>query len=174
MIDGVSITDRVSEASDDITALAAGRSASEGLVLLPDVLSPIDGELIGGFRPPAQALRVSALKRGIPVELALPEGAKAGFYSEHTADWVLPLILGVPTAIVASLVATQLQRGLDAWRSRGTARVPTVRYREAITEGREDRTYVREIEGPADAVLEWLKEERGAVPEIEAGDDDEA
>jgi hypothetical protein len=172
MTDNVSVKDRIIGASDDIAALVAGRSAPQGLVLLPDVLSPIDGELIGGFRPPAQALRVLALKRGITVELALPEGAKAGFYSEHTADWVLPLILGVPSAVVATLIATQLQRGLDAWRSRGTARVPTVRYREAITEGREGRAHIREIEGPADAVLEWLKEERGGTPELEAGNDE--
>jgi hypothetical protein len=104
MIIGLNVVDRTREAPDDIAALAADRSAVEGLVLLPDALSLVDGDLVGGFSPEAQGLRVAAIEQGVPVELALPAGAKPGYYSERAADWVLPLILGVPTSVVSSLI----------------------------------------------------------------------
>ena len=133
-------------------------------------LAPADGDLIGGF-PEAQGLRVAAIEQDVPVELALPAGAKPGYYSEHAADWVLPLILGVPTSVVSSLIATYLQRRLDTWRSGGGERPPTARYREAIIDSPSGPVHIREIEGPPEAVLEWLSQERGSTAELEEGDD---
>jgi hypothetical protein len=61
----------------------------EALVLLPDTLSPVDGQMVAGFRQGAQALRVRAEKEGVPVKVIVPEGAPPGHYSEHAAEWVL-------------------------------------------------------------------------------------
>lgn len=158
------IDERVVPAAEHVAALALERLDSMGLVLLPDSLSPLGKELVAGFRPEAQDLRVAAIEGGIAVDVALPEGAKAGHYTEHAADWVLPLILGVPTSVVATLIATHLQRRLDAWRSSGPDRLPVVRYREVHAESPDGPVRVREIEGPADEVLDWLREERGALP----------
>jgi hypothetical protein len=125
-------------------------------VLLPETLSPINGQMVAGFRDGAQTLRVRAKQEGVPVEVVVPEGTQPGHYAEHTADWVLPLILGLPTATVAQLLANEIQRWIDDWRDRGRSRTPTLRYREVVVDEATRKTEVRELEGPADEVADWI------------------
>jgi hypothetical protein len=132
-----------------------GRRA-DALVLLPDSLSLVDGQAVAGFREGAQALRVHAKQATVPVEVFLPEGARAGYYAEHAADWVLPLVLGVPGAVVAQLIANEIQRRIDAWREQGRSRMPRLRYREVVIDVTTQKTTVRELEGPADEVADWI------------------
>lgn len=132
------------------------RRRGDALVLLPDTLSPVDGQIVAGFREGAQALRVRAREEGIPVEVVVPEGARPGQYSEHAAEWVLPLILGVPAATVAQLIANEIQRWIDAWREQGRSRTPTLRYREVLVDEATQKATVRELEGPADEVADWI------------------
>lgn len=133
------------------------RRRREGaLVLLPDTLLPVDGQMVASFRDGAQALRVRARQEGVPVEVVVPEGARAGHYSEHAAEWVLPLILGVPAATVAQVIADQIQRWIDAWREQGRSRMPTLRYREVLVDEATQRTRMRELEGPAEEVVDWI------------------
>jgi hypothetical protein len=137
------------------------RRAANELVLIPDEVSPVDGQTVAGFRPATQALRVRAKEAGVPVQLVVPEGAVAGQYAERAAEWVLPLLLGVPGQVVGQLIANYLQDRLDHWRGKGNTRVPTVRYREVVIEDASSRSVVREIEGPADEMAAWLRQ--GAV-----------
>jgi hypothetical protein len=109
--------------------------------------------------------RVDAIEAGLDVELVVPSDARAGEYSEHAADWVLPLMLSVPGGAVAALVANEIQRRLDAWRAaRKEARTPIARYREVVLD--QDRQTMRqiEIEGPADELAEWLRGRSLAEP----------
>lgn len=137
----------------------------DALVLLPDTLSPVDGQTVAGFREGAQALRVRARKDGVPVEVVVPEGARPGHYSEHAADWVLPLILGVPATTVAQLITNEVQRWIDGWREQGRSRMPTLRYREVLVDEATQKATVRELEGPADEVADWIARR----PALEAG-----
>lgn len=125
------------------------------LVLLPDSLSTANGQTIAGFRDGTQQLRIAARQAGVHVEVLLPPGAEPGRYSEHDADWVLPLVLGVPASVIAALIAAQVQSWLA--RAKHGDRVPTVRYREIVVQG--DRCRLREIEGPADEVIDWLQDD---------------
>ena len=157
--------------SADLPAAAelAGLVAPNRLVLLPDQIVERDGQLIAGFRSDAQALRVRAGEAGIDVELVLPGGATPGIYSEHAADWVLPLILGVPGSAVGTLIANELQRRINAWREhRGSSAQPTTRYRELVLSADGSDAKIVEIEGPAEEVVQVLRE-KAALP---AGDDD--
>jgi hypothetical protein len=158
-------------APDHLPAVSQLRElvAPDRLVLLPDQLVERDGEMIAGFRQDAQALRVRAMEAEINVELVLPDGAKSGIYSEHDADWVLPLILSVPGGAIGTLVANEVQRLLDAWREKGGASShPTLRYREVVLSADDSEAKVVEIEGPAEDVIQVLRE-RAALPR---GDDD--
>jgi hypothetical protein len=132
------------------------RLASGGLVLLPDDVSEIEGEMVASFREAAQALQVGARKAGIPVELAAPPGARLGVYRERAADWVLPYMLSIPTGVVIGLVVNEIQRVLDKARRSGQATPPTFRFREVVIE--DGRTTVRELSGPADELLSTLRE----------------
>lgn len=128
------------------------------LVLLPDQVVAAGDERIAGFRPESKALRVDALDAGLEVDLVVPAGARAGEYSEHAADWVLPLILSVPGSAIGILVANEIQRRLDAWRAaRKAAPTPIARFREVVID--QDQRTMRqiEIEGPADDLAEWLR-----------------
>lgn len=136
----------------------------QGLVLLPDKISVVGGEEVAGFRPDAQALRVEAMREGVEVELALPDGVRPGFYNEHAADWVLPFVLEVPNSVVAGLIATYLQRRLDAWKSSRNSRMPTVRYRDVERQTADGTTRIREIEGPAPEVIDWLRSGARGMP----------
>jgi hypothetical protein len=135
---------------------ATGFEPRDALVLLSDTLSPVAGQMVAGFRDGAQALRVRARQSGVPVEVVVPEGARPGHYSEHAADWILPFILGVPVATVAQLIATEVQRWIDGWRKEGRSRIPTLRYREVLVDEATQKTIVRELEGPAEEVADWI------------------
>ncbi len=141
---------------------------SGALVLFPDEVSSVEGQPVAGFREGTQELRVGAKRIGLDVELVVPEGAKPGHYSEHAADWVLPLVLSMPTAVVATLIANQLQVWIDRWRDTGASRMPIARYREVVIDETQGRTAIKEIEGPADEILAWVRERS----EIHCGDDE--
>jgi hypothetical protein len=143
----------------------------DALVLLPDTLSPVEGQMVAGFRQGAQALRVRAKQEGVPVEVFLPEGSRAGHYAEHAADWVLPLILGVPVTVVAQLIANEIQLWIDDWREQGRSRVPMLRYREVLVDQATQKTTLRELEGPADEVADWIA--RRAALEVASEQEDE-
>jgi hypothetical protein len=141
---------------------------AETLVLFPDTVSLVQGELVAGFRGGSQELRVHAKRAGLDVELVVPEGAKPGQYSEHDADWVLPLILSVSTGVVSSLIATRVQAWIDQSSERGWSRMPTVRVREVIVDDETSKVEVREVEGPADEIVGWLLEREGTQGEADA------
>lgn len=134
------------------------KRASGALVLFPDEISSVEGQSVAGFRDGTQELRVGAKRIGLDVELVVPNGAKPGHYSEHAADWVLPLVLSMPTAVVATLIANQLQVWIDRWRDTGASRMPVVRYREVVIDEARGRTAIKEIEGPAEEIIEWVRE----------------
>lgn len=143
------------------------RLGTEGLWFFPDSLASVDGETVAGFRPETQPLRVAAQAHGVNVELVVPDGAKAGQYTEHAADWVLPLVLSIPAQVSADLFVSYLRARLQGWRDAGESRTPTVRYRELFIDGGTGSVRQREIEGPADGVLEWLEirdDDAGQLP----------
>jgi hypothetical protein len=132
---------------------------NDGLILYPDRVETHGGDLIAAYRPDAQALRILAAKRGVTVVIAGPEDAKKAIYSEHAADWVLPLI-DIPTGVVAALMADYLKARLKAWKEGSQERrSPLVRYRE-VDRSPDGQSQVREIEGPAEDVMAWLRENR--------------
>jgi hypothetical protein len=137
------------------------RLAAGGLVLLPDDVSDVHGEIVASFREAAQALQVGAKKAGIPVEFAAPPGARLGVYRERAADWVLPYVLSIPTGIAIGLIVNEIQRVLGAAR-RSKQAIPIFRFREVVIE--DGRTTVRELTGPADELLLTLREPRRADP----------
>lgn len=141
----------------------------EALVLLPETVSQFDGQMVAGFREGAQALRVRARQEGVPVELVVPEGARPGQYTEHAADWVLPLILGIPVGVVCQLIANEIQRLIDEWCEPGRSRTPRLRYREVVVDEATQAVRVRELEGPADEVAAWISRR----PALEAGGEPE-
>jgi hypothetical protein len=138
-------------AADELTQ----RLASGGLVLLPDDVSEVEGEMVASFREAAQRLRVGAKEAGVPVELVCPPGARRSVYRERAADWVLPYVLSIPTGVVIGLIVNEIQRVLNAARRSGQA-IPTFRFREVVIE--DGRTTVRELSGPADELLLTLRE----------------
>lgn len=135
-----------------------------GLVLLPDSLSIKDGLAVAGFRDATQEIRVAALREGVETAVFLPPGAIAGGFAERHETWVLPLILGVPTSVAATLIAKVIQNWIDARRS-SRRPVPTLRYRE-LHESSDGQRRIVELEGPADAMAEVIRS-RGAS---DAGD----
>lgn len=141
-----------------------------GLVLLPDSVSPVGDDLVAGFRDGAQELRVAALEQGMPVSLVTPEGTRRGQYSEHAADWVLPIVQGFLAGVPATLVATYVQLRLDGWRETKRSHDPVVRVQELIV-SLDGEQRLRTIEGPAPEMLEWLRDDRGALVELPEGDD---
>lgn len=142
-----------------------------GLVLLPDTVSPVGDELVAGFRDGTQELRVAAIEQGISAAVVRPDGTKPGHYSEHAADWVLPIVQGVVSGAVANLVSGYVQRRWAAWKQSGQSRDPIIRFRE-LTESASGERRLTEVEGPAPEMLTWLSEERGATVELSSGDDD--
>jgi hypothetical protein len=154
----MAVEEKTGPAPQYLQSLATS-APGEGLVLYPDQISTVGDDQVAGFRPDAQALRVAALEQEIPVEIVTPDGTRKGVYDEHAADWVLPL-LEVPSGVVAALVANYLQKRLDGWRARHGKRSPTVRYRELEASEGDTSLRVREIEGPCEEVIDWLREER--------------
>jgi hypothetical protein len=160
----VAVRKTVHSAPEHLDSAVLIRQQQDRLVLLPDTLSQIDGQMVAGFRAGAQSLRVAARQEGIPVDVVVPEGARPGRYAEHAADWVLPLILEVPAATVAQLIAAEVQQRIAVWRQQGRSRMPTLRYREVHVDQATREATVRELEGPADEVADWI-----ARRAIEAG-----
>ena len=142
-------------------------------MLLPDTLSPVDDQLVAGFRDRSQELRVRAKQQGLAVEVYLPQGARAGYYAEHAADWVLPLILGVPAATLADLLAGEIRLWISTWRDEGRSRTPMLRYREVVIDERTQTTKVREVEGPADEVADWIARRPALSPGGEPHEEEE-
>jgi hypothetical protein len=130
-----------------------------GLTLFPDRIEAHDDVVVASYRPDAQALRVVAEQLGLKVTVVAPKGAKKGIYTEHAADWVLPLI-EIPDAVVAAFIVAYLDHRLKGWRAGSSARrAPVVRYRE-VERSADGATQEREIEGPAEDVMAWLRENR--------------
>jgi hypothetical protein len=167
----MAVDERIKQVPSFVEDLVAARRPTPGLVLFPDELSEVGGESVAGFRPDAQVLRVIAIDNDIPVDLAIPAGSRAGIYVEHDADWVLPLVLSVPSQVAAALIVAYLERRLEGWREGHETRTPTVRYREVIVESEASVTKVREIEGSAPEVIEWLTTRRTDVPTDAASTD---
>jgi hypothetical protein len=154
----MAVTEKTGPAPQYLQSLGT-RAPSDGLVLYPDQISTVGDDQVAGFRPDAQALRVAALKQEIPVEIVTPDGTRKGVYDEHAADWVLPL-LEVPSGVAAALVANYLQKRLDDWRVHHGKRSPTARYRELEASEGDISLRIREIEGPCEEVIDWLRKER--------------
>jgi hypothetical protein len=154
------VVQQMGEAGEEQVDVVEARAAFAGVVVLPDSIVS-DGDVqVAGFREDTQALRVAAMDAGLEVDLAVPDGAQRGVYSEHDADWVLPVVafLGSGAASVGwNLVANVIQRKLDGVRGAGQTRTPVVRYRE-LQRSPEKGWRLRVIEGPADAVVECLRE----------------
>lgn len=131
----------------------SGRTREGSLVLLPDDVRELDGQLTASFRESAQNLSVRARSEGVTVEFVAPPGAERGMYRERAADWVLPWILSVPTGVAIGLIVNEIQRAIDAARAAKQA-VPTIRFREVVIE--DGRTTARELTGPADEVRDVL------------------
>lgn len=148
-------------------------NAGPRVVIFPEKVEEMRGELTAAFRPDAQAIRVDAAAAGIEVELWTPAGARRGVYEEHAADWVLPLILGIPLNLVTGLVANLIQERIDAWRARG-APAPAPEVRCGFVEIEDGKLRVRDLEGPAEQVREillGLAEETMAPADPEDGND---
>ncbi|MGO9956717.1 MAG: hypothetical protein ACLP50_12145 [Solirubrobacteraceae bacterium] len=54
------------------------------------------------------------------------------------------------------MIAGEIQRRIDAWRDQGRSRMPRLRYREVFVDATTQKTTVRELEGPADEVADWI------------------
>lgn len=145
-------------ASDDLRGLADAHDGADGLVLYPDHVAADGENTVVGFREDAQPLRVAALEAGLPVVMARPDGATLGVYSEHAADWVLPIIGGGVSSVVWNLVSNVVQRKIDAWRQSGQSREPVLRVREMVGPAGGQPWRIREIEGKASDVLAYLRE----------------
>lgn len=129
----------------------------ERIVLLPAQVEERNGEVIAGFRPDAQELRVNAASEGIEVELYAPAGARLGVYREHAADWILPTVLGIPISLATQLLANLIQARIDDWRERGApGHKPEVRC--GLAEIEDGNLRVRDLEGPAEEIRDILRE----------------
>jgi hypothetical protein len=130
----------------------AERAAGVDLLLLPEEIRESERGNIAPFRADAQELRVVARENGLQAELVIPAEAQPAVYSEHAAEWVLPVILSLPAGVAVNLISTWIQGRLDK-RKRGEP-MPTLRYRQAeLIDG---QIRVRELEGHADAVIAVL------------------
>ena len=107
------------------------RVTAEGtLVVLPDRVSVVSGEIVASFREDAQALRVRGDEQGLRVELLAPKDARLGVYREHAAEWILPIVIflaGQGASIMTNLIANEIQRRVDRLRESGQDQVPTLR-----------------------------------------------
>lgn len=131
--------------------------SSDRVVILPAQVENRNGEVIAGFRPDAQELRVNAASEGIEVELYAPAGARLGVYREHAADWILPTVLGIPISLGTQLLANLIQARIDAWREQ-SAPGPEPEVRCGLAEIEDGNLRVRDLEGPAEEVRDILRE----------------
>jgi hypothetical protein len=154
----MAVTEKTGPAPEYLRSLVTS-APDKGLVLYPDQISTVGDDQVAGFRPDAQALRIAALEQGVAVEIVTPDGARKGVYDEHAADWVLPL-LEIPSGVVSGLLVIYLEKRLKSWKASHGERSPTVRYRELEASEGDTSLRIREIEGPCEEVMEWLREER--------------
>jgi hypothetical protein len=151
---------------DELAALVESVARAGDVLIIPEFVEEIDGNTVAAFADSTQELRVDLADRGLQVQLALPEGAEPRPYEEHFVEWVLPVILSVPGAIVAT---AQIIGWLRDWHSRNRDRV--LRYREARFDEDEGRYVVRELVGPADRVADVLERGIGGTTrEVEGSD----
>lgn len=153
-------------------SVLSSMSTEDRLVLLPDRIEELNGQLRASYRDDAQALRVAAQRVGMEVVFGAPEGAKPATYREHDATLVLSFVLSIPGGVIGTLLANEIQRHLDRWRSEKTDDVAQlkVRAREVVIEA--GRTKVREIEGPAEEVVALLRERVPEPAELRTQTDD--
>jgi hypothetical protein len=152
---------------DQLAGLVESGARDADVLILPEFLEEIDGALVAAFADSTQELRVDLADRGLQVQLALPEGAEPRPYEEHFVEWVLPVILSVPTAIVATV---QIVGWLRDWHGRNPEKV--LRYREARFDEVEGQYVVRELIGPANQVADVLERGiGGTMREIERSHD---
>ncbi len=167
----MSVEERTVDAPESWPDIATLRDLGKDgrVVLLPDQITSVNGAVTAAFRDDAQALRVAARRAGLEVTMSMPDGAVASVWREHDATWVVPFVLSIPVGVAANLVANEIQRKLDHLKAnRGGLPMPTVRYREVTIEA--DKARLREIEGPADEVVQLLN----AVEEPSGRGDDDA
>lgn len=145
-----------------LSSLATGNR----LVLLPDRIEELNGELRASYRDDAQALRVAAQRAGMEIVFGAPAGAKPATYREHDSTLVFSFVLSIPGGAIGTLLANEIQRHLDRWRSEKKDDVAQlkVRAREVVIEA--GRTRVREIEGPGEEVVAWLSKRAPESAEI--------
>lgn len=152
---------------DQLAALVESVARGGDVLILPEFFEEIDGALVAAFPDSTQELRVDLADRGLHVQLALPEGAEPRPYEQHFVEWVLPVILSVPEAIVAM---AQIVGWLRDWHGRNPEKV--LRYREARFDEVEGQYVVRELVGPADQVADVLERGTGGTRrDIERSDD---
>ena len=174
----MALTDRIRPAPahwprlEKLEEVAAGGA----LVMLPDRVDELDGEVRASYRDEAQAIRVAAREQGLEVVLAVPPGARPALLREHDASLVLGAVLSIPAGVAAVLLANEIQRHLDKWRAGREAADRqdadrsssfTVRAREVAI--KDDEARLREIEGPAEEVIKLLRAEAEASGEQGAG-----
>lgn len=131
---------------------------SADVVMLPDRVADGNDGRVAAFREEAQGFRVDVRALGLTVDLWAPDGAEVAAYREDFAPIVLPFLLMVPLPIAINLVSNRIQRWLD---EKGESQQqPTLIYRDVhVVDG---SVRVREIQGPADAVVEALRTESAA------------
>jgi hypothetical protein len=151
---------------DQLAALVESAARDGDVLILPEFVEEIDGVLVAAFADSTHELRVDLADRGLQVQLALPEGAEPRPYEQHFVEWVLPVILSAPGAVVGT---AQIVGWLRDWHDRNRERV--LRYREARFDEVEGRYVVRELVGPADQVADVLERGIGGTTrEIERSD----
>lgn len=144
-----------------VTEEIEAAAAAGGLIILPDRIDTAGERRVAAFRGDAQELRVRAKQKGLEAQLLAPADAELAVYSEHAADWVLPVVVSAVLAVPSALVADMLHdRIADAGEAKIT--MPEVRYREAYVEDGQMR--LREIEGPADELLQLLRQRDDHLP----------
>lgn len=152
-----SVSERTNRLPEDLVARETIELArSRGTVtLLPDRVTKHEGRTLAAFRPDTAELRAVLRDSGVGVELAAAPDAELATYSEHSADWVLPVVLfvsGIPVGVVTGVIANWLTVKLGT-----DAKNTIVHYREGHvrTDGSID---VVEVSGPRDEIAKLLKE----------------
>lgn len=147
-------------------------TSTTDLVVLPDRVQQNDDGSVVAFREEAQPLRVEGQAQGLTVTLFQPPDSTLAAFREDAAVLVLPIIF-IATAVVIPVVNTLISNRIQRWIDERAAdkALPAVIYREAHIVNGDVR--MREIVGPADAVLEVLQAERpgGSPPTLEQGDE---
>lgn len=75
------------------------------LLILPARLVVDGGHTIAAFEPSTNAVRDSATRRGLRVELAAPPGTTPGVWEMRDATIWLPILMSVPAGVAANVAA---------------------------------------------------------------------